>query len=87
MAVASLVLGIVSIVFSFIPLTAFKIIGAVLAAGGIFLGAFGRKVPEKRGIGTAGMILSIVGFVLCVILWIACAAAITGTASYLNSYY
>ena len=70
MAVASLVLGIISI-----------IIGAV--SGGLvgWLGAIGRKNPEHKGIATGGLVCSIIGLVLSLILYIACIGCTAGLAS------
>lgn len=71
MGVASLVLGIISVViaafFSYIGWLA-----VILGVGGIVLGAVGRK-NGKGGVATAGMVLSIIGVALGMIFWIACA--------------
>lgn len=74
MGVASLVLGILSIVFSFFG--GINIIGAILGIIGIILGALGRKNVEKKGIATGGLVCSIIGTILCIIFYIACAAFI-----------
>lgn len=82
MGVASLVLGIISLVMAFIiPGATVKWIGAIMALIGIILGVYGRKDPEKRGIATGGMVCSIVGFVACIIVVIACASCVGGVAS------
>ena len=47
---------------------------------GIVLGAVGRKNANKKGVATAGMVLSIIGTVLCLILYIACFACAAGIA-------
>ena len=52
-----------------------------MAIIGIILGELGRKEPEKSGIATAGMVLSIIGLVLCLILYIACVACLGGLAA------
>ena len=83
MAVASLVLGIVSIVFSFIP--AVDLFGGILGIVGIVLGALGRKSPDKKGMATAGLVCSIIGTVLCLIFYIACVGCAAGTASMFGS--
>lgn len=82
MGVASLVLGIVSIVC---PIIGFSTIGAITGLIGIVLGAMGRKDPEKKGIATGGLVCSIIGFILSIILVIACAACI-GSLGVLASY-
>ncbi len=71
MAVASLILGIVSIVFSFIP--AFNVIGLILGIVGLVL-AIVAKNKAPSGMATAGLICSIVGIALTLIMLVACAA-------------
>lgn len=78
MAVASLVLGICSLVFPFIGLGWLSVLIGII---GIILGALGRKAEGKKGIATAGMVMSIISVVLGIIMWIACAACIGGLAS------
>lgn len=80
MGVASLVLGILSIVISFFGV-GFQWVGAVLGLIGIILGAMGRKNPEKKGISTAGMVCSIIGFILCIVVYVGCAMCIGSMAS------
>ena len=77
MGVASLVLGILAIICG-IFLTGFQWVGAIGGLIGIILGVQGRKDPEKRGISTAGMVCSIIGFILCIIMFVACAACVGG---------
>lgn len=76
MGPASLVLGIVSIVFSIVP--GFQWIGVITGLIGTVLGALGRKDPEKAGLATAGMVCSIIGLTLSVILYLACVACAKG---------
>ena len=74
MGVASLVLGIISIgLFSTGTLGWF---GAILGIIGIILGVQGKKVPEQAGLAKAGFICSIIGTVLCLLLFIACVACV-----------
>ena len=74
MAVASMVLGIVALVFSCI-IPAMGWLGAILGIIGIVLGVLGRKKqPEKKGMATAGMVMSIIAVALGIIFYIACAA-------------
>ncbi|MCH5264307.1 MAG: hypothetical protein J1F02_00295 [Lachnospiraceae bacterium] len=68
MAVASLVLGIVSVVGLCIPYV--SSVTWICAIVGIVLGAKANSV-NKTGMGTAGIILSIIGIVLEVIAVIA----------------
>lgn len=73
MAVASLVLGIVSLVFLFIPGVNF--IGIITAIVGIILGAMARKkMDQQKGMATAGLVCSIIALAACTIVWIACIA-------------
>lgn len=76
MAIASLVLGIISIIFSFF--TGINLIGGIIGIIGIVLGAQGRKDIEKKGIATAGLVCSIIGTILCLIFYVACVACISG---------
>lgn len=71
MAVASLVLGICSLVFPFIGL---GWLSMILGIVGIILGALARKKGEKKGMATAGLVMSIISVALGLIMWIACAA-------------
>ena len=82
-AIASLVLGIVSIVFNFFAL---QIFGLILGIVGIVLGVMAKK-KNPSGMATAGLVLSIIGTVLCALLFIACAACVgaVGTAGGLAS--
>jgi len=80
MGIAALVLGIIALIFGlFMPWMGW--LGAIMGLIGIVLGAAGRKQPENQGIATAGLVCSIVGFVLCIILYIACAACVSGLNS------
>lgn len=83
MGVASLVLGIVSLVIGVFFSTLFGWVGAIVGIIGIILGALGRKKTENTGIATAGLVCSIIGTVLSLILYIACMACIGSAASML----
>ena len=72
MAVASLVLGILAIVFAIVGV-GYQWIGAIVGIIGIVLG---KKNPEKKGIATAGLVCSIIGTVLCLITFVACVACL-----------
>lgn len=78
MAVASLVLGICSLVFPFIGLGWLSVIIGII---GTILGALGRKKSEKQGMATAGMAMSIISVALGLLMWIACAACVGSIAS------
>ena len=71
MAVASLVLGIVSAVCIFFGYFAF--IGIITGIIGLILGIMAKK-KQPCGMATAGIVLSAVALGLCVITFIACFA-------------
>jgi hypothetical protein len=76
MAVAALVLGIVGLVFSFVPIIGIiawplVILGTVF--GGIGLSKANEVPGAPKGMAIAGLTCSIVGLVICFI-WIAAAA-------------
>ncbi len=76
MAVASLVLGICSIVFDFFIWW----LGLILGIVGIILGAMARKQTPGNGMATGGLVCSIIGVVLGLVTLVACAACV-GTLS------
>ena len=81
MGVASLVLGILAIIIGVFSSGLFGWLGAIIAIIGIILGAVGRKNPESKGIATGGLVCSIIGLILCLLLYLACAACVGGLAS------
>lgn len=86
-AVASLVLGILSILSSFtIVWVGFGWLGLVFGIVGIVMGVMAKK-RNPSGMATAGLVLSIIGTALCSITFIACVACIgaVGTAGGLAS--
>ncbi|HOG64397.1 MAG TPA: DUF4190 domain-containing protein [Spirochaetota bacterium] len=72
MGVASLVLGIISIVFCFPPASIIGIITGIIA---IVLGVMAKKNEEEKGKATAGFVMGIIGLSLSALLWISCAYA------------
>lgn len=74
MAVASLVLGIVSLVF----LLLVPFVSVITGLVGIILGAQARKNPEQHGMATAGLVCSIIGLVISLVTVIACVAGCAG---------
>ncbi len=76
MGIASLVLGIISVVWSCFGGTW---ISAIVGLVGIILGAVGKKNNAKCAV--AGLVLSIIGTVLGLLLYIACFACVGGLAS------
>lgn len=61
LAIAGLILGIISVLSCFIP-----IFGAVVAIPGIVLSVLGRRSVSRKGIATAGLVLSIISIVLTI---------------------
>ena len=85
MGIAALVVGIASLaVFIFFG-GAFSPIVFPIAIGGIILGALARKDPETRGMGTAGLICSIITLVLTILSYVACVACVGALFGGLNS--
>lgn len=73
-AIAALVLGIVSIVFSFI----YVWVGLIAGVVGIILAVKGRKIEDKKGMATAGLVCSIIGTSLSGI-FVVCALCVVGS--------
>ena len=76
MGIASLVLGIISVVWSCFGGTW---LSALLGLVGIILGAVGKK--NNASCATAGLVLSIIGTVLGLLFYIACVACVASLAS------
>lgn len=82
MAVASLVLGILSIVFAFTgSLFGVSFIGAICGVVGIILGVSGKKDESKAGMAKAGFVCSVIGLVFSVITLVGCAACVGALGS------
>jgi hypothetical protein len=67
LAVASLVLGILSILFAWIPIIG--MIAWILAPLGLVLGLVGLSKPAGKGMAIAGSICSGIGLLIC-LLWV-----------------
>ncbi len=78
MAVASLVLGIIATVLA---VFGGGWIAAIIGIVGIILGALARKNNPGNGMATAGLVLSIIGTVLGLLIYIACLACAGSVAS------
>jgi hypothetical protein len=72
--VAALVLGILGTIFSLIPGLFF--VGVPLALLGLILGVVGRKQAategQPTGMGTAGVVLGVIGLAIGVSMWVLC---------------
>ena len=64
LSIAALVCGILGIVGGFIPVVSYFTL--VLSILGVIFGVLGRKKCASKGMGTAGLVLGIIG-VLCVV--------------------
>lgn len=78
MGVAALVLGIVALVLGVFGL-GFPF-GTIVGILGVIFGALGRRKEQNRGIATAGLVCAIIGTVLSVIFFLACASCIGSAA-------
>ena len=86
MAIAALVLGIISIVVGLFISSA-GWLGTIIAIVGIILGVVARKkMDDNYKLATAGMVCSIVGLVLSLILYIACVACVSALAASVPMY-
>lgn len=83
-AIASLVLGIISLVFIFFGTFAF--IGMILAIIGLILGISAKKENPEDGKAKAGVVLCIIGLALCTVSLIACAICLSSLASLPNMF-
>lgn len=81
MGVASLVLGIISIIIGLFSGGGLGWLGAVAGIIGIILGVQGKKKAEYQGVSSAGLICSIIGTALCMLMYVACIACVGGLAS------
>ena len=81
MAIASLVLGIISLVIALF-ISSVGWLGTIIAIVGIILGVVARKrMDSSYKMATAGMVCSIIGLVLSLILYIACVACVGALAA------
>lgn len=72
MAIASLILGIISIVLNCFG---YSWVGLILGIVGIVLGVNAKK-KNPSGVATAGLVVSIIGTVLCALIFVACVACV-----------
>lgn len=82
-AIASLVLGIVSIL-----MCCCCEIGALFGIPGIILGGIAiSKKYDGKGMAIAGVICSVIGIVICIVYWILFALGMMDYSSYSDFYY
>lgn len=74
-SIASLVLGLISLLCAWFGYGA--LISIITGIIGIILGIKGNKI-QQTGMGTAGIVLSIIGLVLSIIVFFACVLCIGG---------
>jgi hypothetical protein len=72
MAVLSLILGIISLPLSFI------LIGVIPAVLGVIFGLIARKQDKTSALAMGGLVTSLVGLFMPLILMVSCAASVTG---------
>jgi hypothetical protein len=77
MAVAGLVLGILSLVTWW-----FLYVGLPIAIVGIIMGALGRRSVSRRGIATAGLVCSIIGLAALIIFYVWIASLISRASTF-----
>ncbi len=83
MAIASLVLGIVSVALCWLGYWA--ILALACGVVGIILAVKGRKSNVQKGLATAGLVLSIIGTALSGILFVCVICAAATVTSAINS--
>ncbi len=82
MAVASLVLGIISLLISLgFGAAGMGWIGSICGVLAIILGAIAKKNPEQKGIATGGLVCGIIALFWGIIATIACVACLGAASS------
>lgn len=83
MAIASLVLGIVSLVFA-VLIPGLQFLAPIVGIIGIILGVVSRnnlkEANQPTGMATAGMVMSIIGTILGILMYLLCVACVGGLA-------
>ena len=82
-AIASMILGIISLIFIFTGTLA--ILGLIMGIVGLVLGISANKTA-KTSYATAGIVLSIIGIVVCCIVFIAALACVSAAVGLVESY-
>lgn len=84
-AVASLVLGIIGVIFWFFGYS--SILSIILGIIGIVLSSMAKKEGNSEGIRTAGFVLSLIAIIGGAIAFLACVACVGGMAAIGASMY
>lgn len=85
MGVASLILGIISLLISIgAGVTGMGWIGSICGIIAIILGAVARKKPEQKGTATGGLVCGIISLAWGIIATIACVACLGATGAALS---
>lgn len=82
MGVASLVLGLLGLILSFVP--GYGFVFNILSVLAIIFGSVSRHSPEQRGLGTAGLVLGIISLVWGILTTAACVGCAATTATILS---
>ena len=82
-AIASMVLGIITLVFCWMSF--FAIIGIITGAVGIILAMTSKKAGYMGGMRTAGFVCSVVGLAISSVVFLCCAIVCAAASSY-SSY-
>ncbi len=72
MGLASLICGLITLCMALFSATGLGVMGIALGIIGIILGALGRKDVDQHGMATAGLIISIIGLFINIIVLVAC---------------
>jgi hypothetical protein len=81
-AIVSLILGILSLIFIFVPSVGW--VGIILGIVGLVFGILANK-EQHSGMATAGIVLSAIAVGLCVITFIACVACVSSLGGLLGT--
>lgn len=87
MGVASLVLGIISLLISFgAGAAGMGWVGSICGILAIVLGAVGKKNPEQKGTATGGLVCGIIALFWGIFATIACVACLGATGAALDLF-
>ena len=85
-AIASLVLGIISIVCIVANWMYFSIVSIILGIIGLVLASSAKKKGNKSGVRTGGFVTSLIGLILGVVCFVACACVFVAAGVTLAAY-